>query len=242
MTDRLQIDQPILRLVVEGRDFSGKAKTCQNQVVTARARMPKPIRCSGALLGGPHVQDSTATRVFLFSARRATDRSPRREPWVPPDTNIISPEGATHSALGQGRMSHELHIGCVAPQGLRGVSRPFPTAHAVGYDLPPSRLRTNSHRAFSENESDLLGRRHSKTATSPKHRMSQDQSSRPPACCGLAPKKRPRLWDNRGCSFQVSIGHFKRPLAISLLALPAWPNEIMRAMQTCFIASRAGLR
>ena len=219
MTDRLQIDQPILRLVVEGRDFSGKAKTCQNQVVTARARMPKPIRCSGALLGGPHVQDSTATRVFLFSARRATDRSPRREPWVPPDTNIISPEGATHSALGQGRMSHEPHLGCVAPPGLRGVSRPFPTAHAVGYDLPPSELRTNSHRAFSQNESDLLGRRHSKTATSPKHRMSQDQSSRPPACCGLAPNEK-----SPGCG-TTGAARFKYQ---SVTSSGRWPSACWR--------------
>ncbi len=27
-----------------------------------------------------------------------------------------------------------------------------------------------------------------------------------------------------------------------LLALPAWPKEIMRSMQTCFIAVLAGLR
>ena len=29
---------------------------------------------------------------------------------------------------------------------------------------------------------------------------------------------------------------------ISLAALPAWPKAIMRAMQTCFMASRAGFR
>ena len=37
-------------------------------------------------------------------------------------------------------------------------------------------------------------------------------------------------------------GYLHRPEAISLLALPACPNETIRATQTFFIASRAGLR
>ncbi len=57
------------------------------------------------------------------------------------NANIISPEGAALLSFGQARMPCESHIECVAPPGLSGVSEPFPTAHAVGYDLPPSGLR-----------------------------------------------------------------------------------------------------
>ena len=41
-------------------------------------------------------------------------------------------------------MPRESCRGCVAPPGLSGVSGPFPTAHGVGYDLPPSGLTTAS--------------------------------------------------------------------------------------------------
>ena len=55
---------------------------------------------SVSLLGRPHIRHSSATRVFGFSARRAAGPRPRREPWVRPDTNIISPEGAALSGCG----------------------------------------------------------------------------------------------------------------------------------------------
>ena len=50
-------------------------------------------------------------------------------------------KGRHFLSLEQVRMPDESCLGCVAPPGLRGVSGQFPTAHAVGYHLPPSGLK-----------------------------------------------------------------------------------------------------
>jgi len=58
---------------------------------------------SVSVLGEPHVQHSSATRVFWFWARRVAGRSPRREPWVRPNTKPHQPwRGGTFGLEGQG--------------------------------------------------------------------------------------------------------------------------------------------
>ena len=57
-------------------------------------------------------------------------------------------------------------------QGFQTWLSDSPTAHAVGYDLPPSGLKTQALRTLSSQETDVCGKGRPKAATSPKHRMS----------------------------------------------------------------------
>ncbi len=84
-------------------------------------------------------------------ARRAAGRSPRREPWVREHNHSFSPGGATLFVASL-RIAKWKAGQCVAPPGLETWVLIPPTAHAVGYDLPPSGLKTNTLQTISSTD------------------------------------------------------------------------------------------
>ena len=87
-------------------------------------------------------------------ARRAAGRSPRCEPWVTEPTPP-SPGGATPS-FDASHGTRQCHNGSAAPSGLLTLMSDSPTAHAVGYDLPPSGLKpTGSVRSRRKRRTSL---------------------------------------------------------------------------------------
>ena len=82
-------------------------------------------------------------RGLVELARRAAGHSPRRVPWENERDNRQAPEGRhIRSMLQSG--NRESRNGSVAPSGLKTFFSTSPTAHAVGYHLPPSGLKTQT--------------------------------------------------------------------------------------------------
>jgi len=85
---------------------------------------------------------ATPFSQLLYSPGGAKENSPGRQPWEYGAEQIPSP----------GRGESQLPLDSVAPPGLFSVHECQPTAHAVGYALPPLR---GSELLYSNDENGL---------------------------------------------------------------------------------------
>ena len=87
-------------------------------------------------------------------ARRAAGRSPRREPWEQEHSHGPALEGRHNRVTLHAAFASDTTT--VSPfQGFQAFLSDAPTAHAVGYDLPSSGLKTETLRTLSSEETDF---------------------------------------------------------------------------------------